>query len=333
MRKILFLPLACFAMPLAAEPIRVAVDIAPIHSLVARVMQGVGEPDLIVAPDASPHTYALRPSQAAALERAQLVFWTSAELTPWLQNPLETLASNAVISELMLIDGTVHHAFREGHEAHEGHKEHDADEEDSHDKDEHGHGGGHDEEHEQAHDKEHGHDHSDAAFDPHGWLDPQNAVLWVQAIANALSSADQENAAIYAANAQAAQVELTALSANITAQMEPFQASSYMVLHDAFQYFDRRFGPAFAGAIALGDAAAPSPARISGARHALEESGATCLFKEPQQSARLVEVVLEGSDANLGELDAIGARLSPGPYLYTQLLQGLADSYSGCLAD
>ena len=40
-----------------AETPQVAVDIAPLHSLVARVMEGVGTPDLIVQPGASPHEY------------------------------------------------------------------------------------------------------------------------------------------------------------------------------------------------------------------------------------------------------------------------------------
>ena len=342
MRKYLFLPLTFLAMPLTAEPIRVAVDIAPIHSLVARVMHGVGAPDLIVAPDASPHSYALRPSQARALEKAQVVFWTSAELTPWLERPLETLASDALIAELMITQGSVQYAFRDDHEDHkedhdhdeaheeekghdhaEKHDDHDAHKGEKHDDEKH-----HDE---HAHEKEH--DHSDAEFDPHGWLDPSNASLWVHVIAETLSRADEQNAALYAQNARTAQAELSALSAQITAQMDPFKSAPYMVLHDGYQYFDRRFGPTYAGAIALGDAAAPSPARVASAREALEHSGASCVFKEPQQSDRLVQVVLEGSSANLGKLDAIGARLSPGPDLYPQLLQGLADNFVACLAD
>ena len=156
----------------------VAADIAPVHSLVARVMQGVGEPSLIVAPGASPHEYNLRPSEASALQDADLVFWVSPDLTPWLDGAIETLAGDATITALLEVDGTAKLPFREGalFEAHahggeghvdQGHGDHDHeahdhdDKHDGHDHDEHAHGEDHD---------DHGHgDHAeDAAHDDHG---------------------------------------------------------------------------------------------------------------------------------------------------------------------
>jgi zinc transport system substrate-binding protein len=76
-----------------ADVPRVAVDIAPVHSLVARVMEGVGTPDLILPPGASPHEYSLRPSEAAALQEADIVFWMGEDLTPWMEDAVETLAA------------------------------------------------------------------------------------------------------------------------------------------------------------------------------------------------------------------------------------------------
>ena len=84
-----------------AEAPQVAVDIAPLHSLVARVMDGVGKPDLIISAASSPHEYSLRPSEAAAIQDADLVFWIGSNLTPWLENAIETLAKDAVVTEFM----------------------------------------------------------------------------------------------------------------------------------------------------------------------------------------------------------------------------------------
>src|SRR6056297_3500463 len=139
-----------------ADVPNVAADIAPVHSLVARVMQGVGEPSLIVAPGASPHEYNLRPSEAAALQDADLVFWVSPDLTPWLDGAIETLVSDASVTEFLEVDGTAKLPFREGalFEAHahgdEGHddQDHEAhdhdDKHDGHDHDDHAHDEGHD---------------------------------------------------------------------------------------------------------------------------------------------------------------------------------------------
>ena len=115
--------------------------------------------------------------------------------------------------------------------------------------------------------------------------------------------------------------------------MSGVKTQHYMGLHDAFQYFDHRFGPEFAGSIKLGDASAPSPARVAHAREEMEEHGVRCIFREPQQSDRLVDVVVEGLDAKVGQLDPIGATLTPGPNLYSELLLGIANSFTTCLAD
>jgi zinc transport system substrate-binding protein len=289
-----------FASTALADAPRVVVDIAPLHSLVSQVMAGVGEPELLLEPNVSPHSFAMRPSQAVALENADLVVFASLGLTPWLAAPLDALAQNAIQIEVMSIDKSVHHDLREG---------------------------------EDDHDHDHGGEHGDEMLDPHGWLDPVNAKLWVVVLKDALSKADPENAQQYAVNAVAADQALDALIADIEAQIENVHESHYMTLHDAFQYFDKRFGPHFAGSISLGDASAPSPSRIATARAELKEHDVKCVFTEPQQSPRLVTVVIEGTDAKTGSLDPMGAELSPGPNLYSELLRGLANSFTTCLSD
>ena len=137
----------------------VAVDIAPVHSLVARVMEGVGTPALVIPAGASPHEYTLRPSEAQALQDADLVFWMGSDLTPWLDGAIDTLAANAAVVSLLEADGITLLDFREDalFEAHDhgDHGDHDDHGHDDHADDDHGHDDHAKDDHDHA---EHGHD-------------------------------------------------------------------------------------------------------------------------------------------------------------------------------
>lgn len=300
------------AAPALAEAPRVATDIPPVHSLVARVMQGVGAPELIVPPGASPHDFALRPSQAATLQEAEVVFWVGEGLTPWLGDALGTLAADAEVLSLLGVAGTIAYPYREevGHD-------HDHDHDHDHGDDAHTHG----------HD-DHGHDHS--GDDPHAWLDPVNAAVWTRAIAAALAEADPENAATYAANAQAALAELDTLSAEIAATFSAATPPAFIVFHDAYQYFERRFGLEPVGAISLSDAAAPSAGRVAEIRARIATLEAACVFAEPQFDPRIVAAVTEGTASTTAVIDPLGADLEPGPGLYAALLSDMAASFATC---
>lgn len=279
----------------------VVASIAPVHSLVARVMQGVGAPRLLLPPGASPHDYALKPSDAAALAQAALVVWTGPGAERWLAGPAATLAGSAVVLRLDQVPGLTLLARREGAAFAA---------------------------HDHGPDPSHG-DHD--TVDPHLWLDPDNAILWLEAIAEALADVDPARAATYRANAAAGRAEIAALADQIAARMAPLAGRSFVVLHDAFHYFEHRFGVEATGAIALGDARPPGPARLAEIRNHVREAGVRCLFREPQQPARLVDLVAEGSVAATGILDPLGAALSPGPALYPALLEGIAGGLEACL--
>src|SRR6056297_1330225 len=330
-----------------ADVPRVAADIAPVHSLVARVMQGVGDPSLIVAPGASPHEYSLRPSEAAALQDADLVFWVSPGLTPWLDGAIETLAPKANVTELLEVDGTTELPFREGalfdahahgdeghDEGYDGHSEHDhedhGDEEShvkdaEHDHDEHGQD---DDDHEEHADHK-GHDHGE--HDPHAWLSPDNGAVWLNAIAAQLSKADPDNAGAYFANAAAGRDELTALSDEINGILDPVRDRNFVVFHDAYQYFETAFDMPASGAISVSDAADPSPARIAEIQARVIDQGVTCVLSEPQFDPGIVAAVMDGSDAETGVLDPLGSDLEPGPELYGNVLRNLATALADCL--
>ncbi len=312
-----------------ADAPKVATDITPVQSLVARVMQGVGAPEVIVRPGASPHGYAMRPSEAAALEQADLVFWMGEGLTPWLEGSIESLASEAHVVELLGAASSQVLPFREGVEfaAHEHGEEHGEDHAEDHGEDHAEEEAGH-ADHADAHDHDHDHDHEGA--DPHAWLAPENARAWMRLIAEELAEHDPDNAAAYAANAEAGQAELEALSQEIAAELAPVQDKPFLVFHDAYQYFESAFDVTAAGAIALGDAAAPGPARVAALRDMAEARGVQCVFSEPQFDPKLVETVF-GDVATHGVLDPMGSQLEPGSGLYPQMLRDMAGAMATCL--
>ncbi|WCJ63753.1 zinc ABC transporter substrate-binding protein ZnuA [Agrobacterium tumefaciens] len=316
--------LAAVASGATAAP-DVVVSIKPVHSLVAAIMKGVGEPQLIVDGAASPHTYNLRPSNARKLEKADVVFWVGPGLEAFLQKPLEALASKATVVELEDAKGLEKLPFREGgpFEAHddgeEGHEAHD------------GHTEG-----EGAHD--HGHDHADAgehehgAYDTHLWLDPANAKAMAQTIETALIAADAGNAATYQANTKKLIDDLDALDAEVAETVKPVKDKPFIVFHDAYQYFEHRYGVKTAGSITVSPETLPGADRVKQMQEKVRQLGATCVFAEPQFEPKLVSVITEGTAAKSATLDPEAATLEPGPDLYFKLMRGIAGSLKDCLS-
>ena len=322
----LFAALASLAaLPAAAAPM-VVTDIPPVHSLAARVMQGVGEPASILPPGATPHGYSMRPSEAARLQAADIVFWVGEGLTPWLEDAVESLAADAVSVELMEAPGVALLEFGE-----EGHGDHD----DDHDRmEKHAHEDDHKEEHahkDDDHKDEHGHEHH-GDMDPHIWLDPANGKAMLAEMAARLAELDPANADAYRANAAAGAAELGALAARVEALVAPVRGKAFFTAHDAYRYFEHRFEIESAGSVALSDATPPGPARLDRIRSEMREHGALCVFIEPQLDPKLARTAAEGSGARVAALDPLGADLEAGPGLYPALIENLARSLADCLA-
>ncbi|AVL52770.1 zinc transporter [Roseobacter denitrificans] len=341
MRLALSLTVALTGAPAFADAPKVAADIAPVHALVARVMEGVGAPDLIVQPGASPHEYSLRPSEAAALQNADLVFWIGPDLTPWLGDTLETLAANAVVSALLDAPETIkldlrENALFEAHD-HSDHDDHGDKQHADHDHEEHAHDDHAHDDHahdEHAHDDhdDHAHgDHAHGAHDPHAWLSPRNASNWLNVIAAQLSAADPENASLYFANAAEGRAEIETLIDTVNATLAPVRGGEFIVFHDAYQYFEVDFDFPAAGAISLSDASDPSPARIAEIQGRIADQAVSCVLTEPQFNPGLVATVLDGTEAQTGILDPLGSDLEPGPALYPLLIGNLATALAACM--
>ncbi len=315
-----------------AEP-QVVASIKPVHSLVAGVMRGVGEPFLLVSGSATPHRFALRPSRARRLEAAAIVFWIGPALEGFLERPLRALARNAEVVSLLQADGMVRLNFREGGPW-EGHDhEHGKDDAEAHDDPA-------DEGHKDHAEPEHGHDHQahhddeqgHRSFDGHVWLDPRNAIAMTWAIARHLTEAYPSQAAQFEANAAAQVARLQDLDRELASAFARTSDAQYVVFHDAYQYLENRYGLRPVGSITVDPEVVPGAQRLSEIRRKIDESSAACVFAEPQFEPKLVNTVIEGTGARKAVLDPLGADLDDGPDLYFALLRRLADELGACLA-
>lgn len=311
----------------------VVVSIKPIHSLAAGVMNGVAEPSLLIKGGASPHAYALKPSEANALQNANVVFWIGDELETFLEKPLEALPKQAKVVALHETDGIVLLPFREGGDW-EAHTDHHAEREDDHGhSDDHGHDHAekHDDKHDHGHAEDHADEHAHGEHDMHIWLDPSNATTIVARMVEVLSEVDPANAPRYQANGETLKTRLATLSSGIDGKLQPVKTTPYVVFHDAYQYFDNRYGLSPAGSITVDPDRKPSAQRLFNIRKKILDSGAVCVFSEPQFEPDVVTTVIEGTEARTGVLDPLGADLQPGSEAYFVLLDNLATDLRSCL--
>ena len=354
---------AAAAPAVSDDKLQVVASIKPVHSLVSAVMADVGEPHLIIRGHSSPHTFTMRPSDAAALEDADIVFMVGDTMETALVEPVDALAGHARVVRLADTPGLVLRPVREGgafedhdHSSH-GHADHE--DEAMHRDDDHGHGhddhddrADHDDEHHDDHedeamhrDDDHGHGHDDhddhaddhgdeehGPFDMHVWLDPINGWTMARAIAGALAEVDPANAATYEANVDALLHRLDHVTEEIAQQVAPARGVPFIVFHDGYRYFEDRFGLTAAGSVVISPERAPGARRISELRDRLSELGVVCVFDEPQFDERIVRTVVEGSDVRSATVDPIGATIENGPELYFTLLRNMATSFGDCLA-
>jgi zinc transport system substrate-binding protein len=287
--------------PAFAEVPSVVTDIPPVHSLVSQVMGDLGQPVLLLSKGADEHDFQLRPSQAVAVADADLVVWIGPELTPWLDSAKDNRPEGAPSLALLDAKGTRTRAYVVASHAAEDDQDHSG--------------------------------HSHDGTDPHAWLDPDNARIWLGLIADRLAILDPDNATAYQTNATAAALEIAKLDANLTAILAPVQGKPLVTFHDAYGYFADHFGLTFAGSIALGDASSPGAKRLGDLRATMQAGNVFCIFPEVQHDAGLVSQMAEGTGARIGgAIDPVGASLEPGPGAYAALLTGIATTFAACVS-
>lgn len=289
-----------------ADAPRVTVSIQPIHSLVAGVMSGVGDPHLVVKGYGSPHAYQMRPSDAAAIFSADLVFWMGMPLESFLVKPLRNLRPPARVIALLDLEGLElldnrHSGVWQSHR----HESLEVDES----------------------------ARSPHSRDPHAWLSPAAARRMVAAIARELGDADPDNREIYARNAAAVDGRIRLLAEELESTLAPVRQAPFIMFHDAFQYFEQSFGLQSVGAVQLQPDRAPGAARIRALREAIRDRGVRCVFREPQFQSALVDALVENTGARAAVVDPLGAEFAPGPEAWFQMMRANAEAMAACLAD
>ena len=310
---------------------KVVASIKPLHSLISYVMDGVGTPDIIIDGSSSPHTFQLKPSHASMLQEADIVFWIGEDLESFLETPLDSIAKNAKRVTLMDSNEIDLLKFREKN-VFDDHDEH-GDEHDEHgdEHDEHGdehdeHGDEHDE-HGDEHDDHHdGHAHGE--FDIHFWLDPEIAKTIVSIVARELSEIDAANKSTYEVNAKKAINDLDTLIAETRSKIN--SDATYIVFHDAYQYFEKRFGIEVIGALTVNPEVLPGAKQLAEIREVIEHEKVNCLFSEPQFNPSIAKTIAQDTGVKASVLDPLGAKLNPGKDLYFDLIGDMASSFESC---
>ena len=305
---IFVIPLLWFNLAMAASDLKVVVSIKPFHSLVSTVMQGVSEPALLLNGNNSPHTYSLRPSAAVKLQNADLVFWGGENLEGFLAKPIHSLAAGARVVPFEDTPGLILRPFRSVKEWQE------LDPESKNDQD---------------HVKKRKINRL-PGNDPHIWLDPLNAQKITQYLIQILSKFDPENSQTYHSNGKKTILRLSDLNIQLETKMSSVSSKPYIVFHDAYQYFEKRYQLNPIASVTVSSGTSTSVGRLIDIRKKIKIKKVLCIFTEPQFSPKLVQTVISGTAVKKGILDPIGTSISPGPEMYFTLLNNISHSISTC---
>jgi len=301
---------AVAASAIAGSPARadvsVVVTIKPIHAIAAAVMDGVAKPRLLVDGAASPHTYSLKPSDAAAISKSDVFIRVAGDLEPFTRRVVRTLPKSVQLVTLQSVKGLELHEVREG---------------------------GPFESHDHGHGHSHGHSHGKRKdqIDGHIWLDPDNAKKIATAIADTLAAKSPKNADTFRRNAAAFATRVDELDRELAAKLAPVKDKPFIVFHDAYQYFERHYGLTTAGSITVNPEVQPSARRLTQLRSKIDQLAAVCIMREPQFEPKVVTAIAQGTKARIGELDPEGANVEAGPDLYFTVMRNLAASLTECL--
>ena len=307
-RVLLLIVASAQAIGAVAAP-AVVVSIKPVHALVAGVMGRVGEPRLLIAGAASPHMYHMRPSEAKALNDADLIVWIGGGLETFLTHPIANLGSGAEVVTLRETAGMGLLPNRRSG-IWSGKKEAEP------------HAGEHE-----------GHDHGRGGLDTHIWLAPGNARQIVSAVADALVRVDPDHAEAYHRNAGKMHERILAQAEILREHLAPVRGHAFLVFHDAYQYFERAFRLNGIGTVVADPTRPPGAKQISEMRDALIEHDVRCIFIEPQFEQDLVRTVSEGTGVRVMEIDPLGADLASGENAWFDIMRRLGDVFAECLSE
>ena len=325
MKKIKKLPLILTILSLVSfitqvkADVKVVTSIKPLHSLASYLMDGIGKPGLIVDGYASPHSFSMKPSHAKMLQNADIVFWVGEGMENFLKKPLSSIAKKAKKIELIEVKGLNILKFRERNIFEEHNHDDHAKKEDDHDDHDH-------DDHAKKKDDHDGHAHGD--YDSHIWLDPMNAKVILNKMAEHLIENDTENASKYKNNLKKALKEIDTLTIQVMTELN--KSVSSIVFHDAYQYFEQRFNVNILGAFTVNPDVMPGAEQLAEIREIIEHDKVACVFSEPQFNPNIINAVAKDMKIKTGVLDPLGATLDPGKNLYFNLIKNMSLSFKGC---
>ena len=172
-------------------------------------------------------------------------------------------------------------------------------------------------EHEHAHEHE-GADHHHGDFDPHVWLDPENAKIEMEAIRDALCAADPENSTVFQSNYEKYAAELDALDAEFREKLSSLPNRTIVVAHEAFGYLCDAYGLTQVGIEGLSPDSEPDPGRMAEVIDFVRDHSISTIFFEELVSPKVAEAIAS-------ETGAQAKMLSP--------LEGLSDEQAAAGAD
>ena len=284
--------------------VKVVTTIKPIHSLVAGVMDGLGSPSLIVDGSNSPHNFSLKPSHAKMIEDAEIIFWVGEDLETFMIKPLESIANNATKVSFMDLDSIIKLKFKEENILEVEGYDDDHDDHDDHYK------------------------HADGEFDAHIWLDPKNAIEIVNEIAKTLSLKDPNKKNVYYSNAEKLNHSLNELIEKINLSIN--KNARFIVFHDAYQYFEKRFDVSSAGALILNEEALPSAKKVSEIHKIIKKQNINCIISEPQFNPNIIKSIAQDSSILTGSFDPLGSSFDTNKNLYFEMILSLSNSLKDC---
>lgn len=296
MRLLLLFFLCCAAQ---AAP-KVVVTIKPIHSLVASLMEGVAEPELLLPDGASPHTFQLKPSHLQKLQQADIIIWIGPQLELFMTKPLEqihprlgliTLSENPQIHTLPQRQGRHWQSVDHTHDHHDHH-----------------------------------------AIDPHFWLSTENAQVIIQSLSVFLAKEDPTHQAQYFANAQKISTRLNHLKRTLHTLLSPVKNQPFLVYHDGYQYFEKEFQLNALGTMIVNPHLPLSAFGLRAIKQLIEEKHIKCVFRETEFNDKVIKESLHDLPVTVAELDPLGARIAKGPENYEKTMLKLGENIQECLS-
>lgn len=244
------------------DKLTVVTTLFPLYDFARSVGGDKAKVTLLLPPGVEAHSFEPRPEDAVKTAKAGLFIYTNKYMEPWAEKFVTGLGS----SHPVVVDASAGITLQLA--------------------------GAHRHEHDHHHHGNHGHRQAKPGYDPHIWLDLDNARTMVNTIAQAMAAKDPANSAVYSANAAAFQQKLAQLDADYKTRLT--SCKSRTLLHGghyAFGYLSKQYGLVYESAISVNADAEPTPARMIELIKQVKKSGVRYIFSEEMVSPRLTEAI------------------------------------------